>query len=99
MIGFSTWRPIDALGEAPQAPGVFQVKIEGPLIDYPRGKSAMVYYGAGPDLRAALVAMVPSLTHFGTLAWRILATADYQAQLERHLRRFRDQFDAAPAGN
>lgn len=51
---FGRWQPLDeAAHGAPAAPGVFQIRAEG-LVDYPRGKSAMVRYGAAADLRAAL---------------------------------------------
>lgn len=35
-------------------PGIFQVRIARGLIDYPRGKSAMIHYGWARDLRAAV---------------------------------------------
>lgn len=54
---FCPWYPASAItARAPQAPGVFQLKIASGLIDYPRGKSAMVAYGAGADVRAAALA-------------------------------------------
>ena len=54
---FCRWYPVSEIGErAPQTPGVFQLKIPAGLIDYPGGKSAMVHYGAGPDVRAAALA-------------------------------------------
>ena len=51
---FGRWHRLDqAAAEAPSGPGVFQLKVARGLIDYPTGKSAMVLYGAAPDLRAA----------------------------------------------
>lgn len=35
-------------------PGVFQVRVARGLIDYPRGKSAMIHYDLARDLRAAV---------------------------------------------
>ncbi|MEZ4403960.1 MAG: hypothetical protein R3B06_28305 [Kofleriaceae bacterium] len=55
---FGRWYPLaDAATHAPGAPGVLQVRVRVGLIDYPRGKSAMVHYQAAADLRAAAVAI------------------------------------------
>ncbi|MBK9036923.1 MAG: hypothetical protein IPL61_37670 [Myxococcales bacterium] len=51
---FGRWYPLTAAAaHAPPGPGVFQVRVRDGLIDYPRGKSAMVHYAAAPDVRAA----------------------------------------------
>jgi len=103
VIGFSTWQPLSAISEAPAGPGLFQVKAQARLLDYPRGKSAMIYYGGGPDLRAALAEVAPALaTRFASLAplaWRYFSTASHAESLARHLQRFSDQFHSAPVGN
>ena len=56
---FGRWYPLrDAAAHAPVAPGVLQVRVaHGHLLDYPRGKSAMVHYAAAEDVRAAAVAL------------------------------------------
>lgn len=57
---FGRWYPVAEIeARAPAAPGVYQLKIASGLVDYPRGKSAMVGYGAGPDVRAAALAADP----------------------------------------
>ena len=50
---FCPWYPLaDAGAHAPSTPGVFQVRIAHGLVDYPRGKSAMIHYGWGQDVGA-----------------------------------------------
>lgn len=54
---FGPWYPLaEAREHAPADEGVFQLRQASGLIDYPRGKSAMVYYGHATDVRAAAVA-------------------------------------------
>lgn len=51
---FGRWHRLDeAAAAAPPGPGVYQVRVASGLLDYPTGKSAMIRYGAAPDLRAA----------------------------------------------
>ena len=47
-LTFGRWFPYaaEALAEMPDEPGVFQVRREQGLVDLPRGKSAMLRYGA-----------------------------------------------------
>lgn len=51
---FGLWYPlIEARDHAPAAEGVWQLRLATGLVDYPRGKSAMVHYGHAVDVRAA----------------------------------------------
>ncbi len=51
---FGRWYPLAEVAlHAPAGPGVFQIRVADGLLDYPRGKSAMLHYQAAPDLRAA----------------------------------------------
>lgn len=51
---FGRWYPLAlAADHAPAGRGVFQVRTRLGLVEYPRGKSAMVHYGAADDVRAA----------------------------------------------
>ena len=55
---FGPWYPLaDAGLHAPAAEAVVQLRLATGLIDYPRGKSAMVWYGHAPDARAAALAL------------------------------------------
>jgi hypothetical protein len=53
-VRFGPWYPLTAAdAEAPAAEGVLQLRLAEGLVDYPRGKSAMVWYAHAPDVRAA----------------------------------------------
>jgi hypothetical protein len=53
-VNFCPWYALADAGEhAPSTPGVFQVRLAQGLLEYPRGKSAMIHYGVGQDVRAA----------------------------------------------
>jgi len=54
---FGPWYPLaDARDHAPAAEGVLQLRLASGLLDYPRGKSAMVHYQHALDVRAAALA-------------------------------------------
>lgn len=54
---FGPWYPLaDARDRAPAAEGVLQLRLASGLLDYPRGRSAMVHYAHADDVRAAAVA-------------------------------------------
>lgn len=51
---FGPWYPLSEAGEhAPAAPGILQVRLATGLVDYSRGKSAMVWYEHAQDVRSA----------------------------------------------
>jgi hypothetical protein len=51
---FGPWYPLaEARDHAPAAEGVWQLRLASGLVDYPRGKSAMVHYSHAADVRAA----------------------------------------------
>jgi hypothetical protein len=55
---FCPWYPLaDAGSHAPAFEGVLQVRIADGLVEYPRGKSAMVHYAHVGDIRAAALAL------------------------------------------
>jgi len=57
-VRFCPWYPLaEAASHAPSDEGVLQVRLETGLIDYPRGKSAMVHYEHAADVRAAATAL------------------------------------------
>jgi hypothetical protein len=101
---FGSWFPLEA-AEPPQAPGVFQIRVESGLLGYPRGKSAMVAYGAGPELRTAVQELLRSAvgerarTYAPLLIrWVELAPgSDPAAVLARLRERFVLQFGSRPA--
>jgi len=57
-VRFGPWYPLaDAGDHAPAAEGILQVRLATGLVDYPRGKSAMLWYAHAPDTRAAALAL------------------------------------------
>lgn len=50
---FCRWYPLAEAGDrAPAAENVLQIRVPTGLVDYPRGKSAMVHYAHAADARA-----------------------------------------------
>lgn len=99
---FGSWYPLaDAVAHAPPAPGVLQVRVAEGLIDYPRGKSAMIHYEAALDVRAAAATLAGA--HPGAPWWcrhtiepASLAPADAHALAARLLRDFTVRFGSPP---
>ncbi len=55
---FGEWYPLQTAGDlAPAAEGVLQLRLASGLIEYPNGKSAMVWYQHAPDARIAAQAL------------------------------------------
>lgn len=106
-VQFGAWIPLTALlpleadSAAPAIPaggGVFQLRIEQGLLAYPRGRSAMVAYGAGNDLQAALTALLRGpigerALRLGPLLCRF-AIADPHRPPAEHLARLHERFVA-----
>lgn len=54
---FGRWCELaEAAGEAPSGPGIFQIRRANGLTHYPRGRSAMLYYGCADNLAEAIAA-------------------------------------------
>lgn len=105
-VNFGTWyQLLEAPSAAPAAPGVLQARGERPL-PYPRGKSAMVFYGAsagGEDLRGYVAGRgAADLRHAGDAGARFVrfgVTERPQPELDRLLAQFSSRFGAPPVGN
>lgn len=96
---FSSWYPAEQIqARAPARAGVFQIRAAS-LRDYPRGRSAMVHYGAGEDLRAALEAWAAAYGFEGALYRHAdeLGGKTPAEQLERLEARFAARFGALPS--
>jgi hypothetical protein len=96
---FCPWIALeDTPARVPKAPGVFQVRVKTGLIRYPRGQSAMVYYGASLQLDHDVTAFAhrhigqPLLCRFA----EVPAGTDPQPELERLLERFVRRFGSPP---
>ena len=99
---FGRWHEIaNAAESAPPGPGLYQVRLESGLIDYPRGKSAMILYGAAADLAAEARGL--SAAHPGR-PWLVRFSEDLSAEdagdrhaiLHRLLASFERRFGAPP---
>jgi hypothetical protein len=98
MERFSRWS--EHPDEAPGGAAVVQVKVLGELLDYPSGKSAMVWYGVLADCTAAeLRVVLDQLSETfasRSLVWRHLVAERPEARLGELLARFEDRFGAPP---
>ncbi len=104
---FGAWIPLEALLGAPlrpqapappDGPGLFQLRVEKGLLRYPHGQSAMVAYGAGSDVRAALAELLGGpvgerARRLGPLLCRF-AVSDPHSTPHEHLRRLHERFQA-----
>lgn len=55
---FGSWYPLAEAGDlAPAGAGILQLRLASGLLDYPTGKSAMVWYQHAADVRAAALAL------------------------------------------
>lgn len=93
---FGRWYPLrDAAAHAPAAPGVLQLRVADGLVEYPRGKSAMVHYAAAADLRAAATALAGAHLDAPWLC-RHAEVAEPEALAAELLRTFTARFGAPP---
>lgn len=90
---FGRWYPLTDVGDHPPAgAGVLQLRLASGLVDYPRGKSAMVLYAYADDLRAA--AQTLASAHAGKDLWcRHLIEIDPTIDLPTFCEKLRDEFE------
>ena len=89
---FGSWYPLaDARDLAPADEGVLQLRLAKGLLDYPRGKSAMVHYEHTLDVRAAAVAFGAVHGAEGILC-RHLIEFDAAGDLAAYCARLSDEF-------
>ena len=89
---FCPWYPLaNAADHTPPAEGILQLRLAAGLVDYPRGKSAMVWYGHAMDTRA--VARALALTHADNqLVCRHLIELDEATDLAAFCAKLRAEF-------
>jgi hypothetical protein len=92
---FGPWYPLaDARDLAPAAEGVLQLRLASGLLDYPRGKSAMVHYAHAGDVRAAAAAWAAAYGADGIVCRHLVEddgaapAALYARLLDEFVRRF-----------
>jgi hypothetical protein len=72
---FGPWYPLaDAGDRTPTGENVLQLRIATGLLDYPRGKSAMVWYEHARDARAAALRLAER--HNGLVCRHLIEIAD-----------------------
>jgi hypothetical protein len=91
-VRFGPWYSLaDAGDHAPPAENVVQVRLAHGLLDYPRGKSAMVWYAHSHDVRAEALAL--ARTHAGEdLVCRHLIEIDDATDLGTFCAKLREDF-------
>ena len=94
---FGTWRAL-ATASPPRKPGLMQARTAD-LIEYPRGKSAMVYYDGDDDLSQAFARLGARVPPGADVRVRFGECSDPHPQLLRKLDEFRRRFGALPAWN
>lgn len=97
---FGPWYPLAEAGDrAPAAEGVLQLRLASGLLDYPRGKSAMVHYAHAADVRAAAVAWAAEHGAGGIVCRHLIeidGATDLMAFYVKLSDEFRRRFGAAP---
>ena len=90
---FCRWYPLaDAGDHTPEGEGVLQIRVASGLVEYPRGKSAMVLYAHAPALRAA--ARDLAAAHAGKDLWcRHLIEVDAGVDLATFCAKLRSDFE------
>ena len=102
---FSVWITLEEIdSNAPEAPGLFQVKMQAGLLIYPTGKSAMFYYGYAENLAQGLnyfrSELLPLLEiDQEQLLARWLTAEDTKVRFQNHLNAFLNSFGSLPSGN
>jgi len=92
-VQFGRWYPLAEAGDhTPAAEGVLQLRVATGLVEYPRGKSAMVFYAHAADLRA--VAQQLAITHAGADLWcRHLIEVDPEVDLATFCAKLQTDFE------
>ena len=95
---FGRWvRLQEAAQVAPAQAGLLQLRREVGLVQYPRGKSAMICYAGARDLREACLKLAAE--HAGEawlVRWNRDPVADPEEEAARMIAEFGERFGAAP---
>ncbi len=95
---FGRWQKLPA-ATVPRRRGLLQARVTDGLIDYPTGKSAMVYYDADDDLSRALARLGAAVPPGADVLVRFGECADPAAELRRALDDFTQRFGSPPVWN
>jgi hypothetical protein len=90
---FCPWYPLEQAAEhAPVAEGVLQLRLADGLLDYPRGKSAMVHYEHALDVRAAATALATTYAGPPLLCRHLEIEGEEQVDLIAFHAKVREEF-------
>ncbi len=90
---FGEWYPLSTSGDrAPAGEGVLQLRLATGLLDYPRGKSAMVWYEHSRDVKTAAGALGVRFANKG-LVCRHLIEVDAGVDLAAFCAKLREDFE------
>jgi hypothetical protein len=95
---FGRWQKL-AAATMPRRRGVLQARVADGLVDYPTGKSAMVYYDGDDDLSRALERLGAAVPPGADVLVRFGECDDPAGELARKLDEFTRRFGAPPAWN
>ena len=97
---------------APRTSGLYEIKVDNAVIDYPNGKSSMIYYGCTSEQSPTLFDtinedwMTPDKGEirkawepYGTLVWRFAVKSESQPDHLRRLESFVQRFGRTPWAN
>jgi hypothetical protein len=92
-VQFGRWYSLAEAGDhTPAGEGVLQLRVATGLVEYPRGKSAMVLYAHASDLRAAARELAGA--HAGADLWcRHLIEVDPEVDLATFCAKLRSDFE------
>ncbi len=100
-MSFGRWLALD--DPAPPGPGLLQARCKAGLIDYPTGKSAMIYYDADDEAVArALARLCERVDNRDSYLVRYAppdSSSSPRESIARHLRQFESRFGAPPRFN
>lgn len=116
VLFWTGWIPLSraAVEDLSDVTGVYEVKVEKRLVDYPSGRSAMIYYGKTepelPSLKGVVLRdwFTPEKDEiranweaFGPLLfrWAAVTAGDVDAEHDRRNRLFLERFGRLPWGN
>lgn len=101
---YGNWENLNPLSDnVPATPGLFQIKKERGLLDYPSGKTAMFYYGYANNLKTGLVEfrdkVLPQLDAPQEVVVRWMETQEIRKKFEKQMYLFHAKFGCLPLGN
>lgn len=102
---YSDWSTLDKIGEnLPIEPGLFQIRVREGLLTYPKGKTAMFYYGYASNLKHGLLKfrenILPLLeANEDALYVRWMPADKVEERFQNYLNSFLTNFGAMPLGN